>query len=304
MRKPFFRSLIIGLFALSAAGCTGGGSINAPRLGSTIAPFTHLYVADSNTAGKIYIYTLPLSAASVPTGTLTGVNVPNGMRFDSSGRLFVGSYNVSNVAVFASPVTSGNTPAFTIATANDPYYVNVDASGNLFASESNSGTCCIEVFAPPITAASTPAFTITNGADNPYGIAFDSAGRLYDSGGSTIPMYTPTFSAASVPTATVAGNNDNYGIAVGPTQQLYVENATVNGTIDVFATPLTNTSVRSFGIVVGPELYDIVTDSAGNLYVTAVDGNVYFIPAPITAASVPTFHITPPTNAEGVTVGP
>jgi hypothetical protein len=314
MRKTFLRSLIVGLFALSAAGCTGGGSIGAPRLGPPLAP-THLYVADAVTPGHIYIYNLPLAAAAVPTGTITVATAPYSMRSDTSGRLFVGSNSATTLAVFAAPVTSASVPAFTLDTTHSAAsYPAFDPAGNLFVGNDTTATCCITGFNAPITAASTPAFTMINhGGVNdlasPYGIAFDASGRLYVSSANSILMYTPPLSAATIPTATVLPNNDNYGIAVGPTNQLYVENATVDGTIDVFTTPLTNASVRSFGIAVtgsANPLPDIAVDPAGNLYATSFDGHVYFIPAPITAASVPTAALTfaPPTSPVGITVGP
>jgi hypothetical protein len=98
----------------------------------------------------------------------------------------------------------------------------------------------------------------------------------------------------------------NYGLNVDSSNTVYVANATVDGTIDVFTQPFQNSSVRAFGILVTPAadyIEGTALDGSGNLWAVDDVGGVWEVTAPITASSVPTKILTV-VNAYGIAFGP
>ena len=128
-----------------------------------------------------------------------------------------------------------------------------DAAGNIYVGiQSSTSGCCIDIFNGPISGAATASSEImrngvANGLDSPSGMAFDVGGNLYVSSFASILKFTPPISSASTPAANVMPNNDNVGLAVD-LNNVYVANATTDGTIDVFPLPL-SVAARSFGCV-------------------------------------------------------
>ncbi len=73
--------------------------------------------------------------STTPTATLTGLDAPDGLAFDSSGNLFVSNYSNNTVSEFAPGST---TPTATLTGLYGPTTLVFDRSGNLFVA--NDGT--------------------------------------------------------------------------------------------------------------------------------------------------------------------
>jgi hypothetical protein len=292
-------------------GCSSSSSNPSPP---TPAPIAHMYVSLFAVAGGVQIYNLPITSASVPTGTISGLNDPGELFVErSSGRLFVPiEGSTSTVNVYNAPITGASTPAFALTTTNtNVESVTEDTSGNVYVGVDPNGTCCIEVFNHPVNAAASSSFVINsngvspNGLGAPYGMGFDSSGNLYVSSTSSVIKLAPPFSSASVPVANVPPNVDNYGLVVDAANNIYVANSTINGTIDVFTQPFTSASVRSYGILVsGVPVYGMALDGSGNLWFVDESATIWKIAAPITSSSTPVSVLTGVTNAYGIAFGP
>jgi hypothetical protein len=97
--------------------------------------------------------------------------------------------------------------------------------------------------------------------------------RLYvanDGGSGVVQIFAPPFSAASTPAVAFQDgtSTDVDDVAFDLTGRLYVGNY-MQGKIDVFTAPFTNTSTSSFSVsttALGPEGIDV--DALGNLYVS------------------------------------
>jgi sugar lactone lactonase YvrE len=80
---------------------------------------TQLFVCDvSNVAsanGGVYLYALPLTAASTPAVTITtGVNIPEGCAVDAAGNLYVGNLGNGVVTVYAPPFSAASAPTVSL----------------------------------------------------------------------------------------------------------------------------------------------------------------------------------------------
>ncbi|HEV2907658.1 MAG TPA: hypothetical protein VGX02_00200 [Candidatus Eremiobacteraceae bacterium] len=304
-------------FAATVAALTFGGcsaKSTSPPV-PTSPPLTHMYLSLDVTAGSVQIYNTPVTAASVPTGTITPIADPAELFVDKTGRLFVpnGGGN-STVKVYTSPITGASTPAFTLTTLHtDPEDTTEDASGNVYVGVLNSNMCCIDIFPGPVNASASAGSEITanavapNGLGYPFGMGFDTSGNMYVSSTTSTIKYTPPISSASVPAANVLPNQDNYGLVLDASNNVYVANATTDGTIDVFTQPFQNGSARAFGLLVIPTATGYVEgmalDGSGNLWAVDDIGGVWEFTAPITSASVPTKILTV-VNAYGIAFGP
>ena len=76
---------------------------------------TQLFVASvAGAPGRVDVYTLPITAASVPAFSMTNVNTPEAMAMDSSGNLYVGNLTDATIRVFAPPFSASSTPTTTL----------------------------------------------------------------------------------------------------------------------------------------------------------------------------------------------
>jgi len=80
---------------------------------------SQLFVARVDGAGGIDVYNLPLTSASVPLFTMTDVNIPEAVAFDSGGNLYVGNDGDATIRVFSPPFAARSTPSVTL-TVGDP----------------------------------------------------------------------------------------------------------------------------------------------------------------------------------------
>ena len=303
------------MLVLGLAGCNSSSSPGPPP------PFEghHMYLSTSGAPGTVQIYNLPVTATSTATGAVTGLNRPEELYVDHAGRLFVPiNGNPANtgttVQVYGTPLTSASTPAFTLTVSHAPPENTVeDSAGNVYVSVLPSSSCCIDIFPGPVTGNATAGSEITsngvtpNGLGSPFGMAFDSSGNLYASSTTSIIKFTPPINSASTPAANVIPNVDNWGLLVDASNNVYVANATVDGTIDVFNQPFQNGSTRAFGILVtsgsSSFIQGMTFDASGNLWCTTGNGKVWEITAPITSSSTAT-NILTVTNAYGIVFGP
>ena len=74
---------------------------------------TRLYAASvANAPGRVDVYNLPITAASVPAFNLTtGVNTPEGVALDPAGNLYIGNLSDATVTVYTAPITAGSVPS-------------------------------------------------------------------------------------------------------------------------------------------------------------------------------------------------
>jgi hypothetical protein len=64
--------------------------------------------------GRIDVYNLPLTAASAPAFSMTNVNIPEAVTFDSSGNLYVGNLGDATIRVFTPPFAASSAPSVTL----------------------------------------------------------------------------------------------------------------------------------------------------------------------------------------------
>lgn len=74
---------------------------------------TQLFAANvAGGTGRVDVYNLPITAASVPVFSLTtGVNTPEGLDVDAAGNLYVGNLSNATVTVYNAPITAGSVPS-------------------------------------------------------------------------------------------------------------------------------------------------------------------------------------------------
>jgi hypothetical protein len=302
MRRFFaWLAALLGLAVLTA--CNSGG---------TITPFgppasVHLYVSDRGGAGgHIYVFTLPVSGASTPGVTVSGVANPWGIGL-SATQLFVPNSSTTTMNAYALPLTNASTPAFSFTMSHNAQDVAINSAGNLYAAESFSSTCCIEAVNGPLSGASTPAFTMTlaSAGGFPFGVGFDPSGNLFATGASQVAEFMPTFSGASTPAFHFGSILDNEGIVSDAMGRIFVANGPSEGKIDVYTPPYANASTPTFTITASTHYIGFpVFDSSGNLYVpVTVDNKVYVFTPPFSGASTPAFSISV-TGAYGAATGP
>jgi hypothetical protein len=68
----------------------------------------------AGSTGQIDVYNLPLSASSAPVFSMTNVNVPEALAFDSHGNLYVGNLGDATIRVFTPPFSASSTPTGTL----------------------------------------------------------------------------------------------------------------------------------------------------------------------------------------------
>ncbi len=218
------------------------------------------------------------SLASTATNLgLSGLHIPNGLAFDSSGNLYVSSESGGAVSKFAPGAT---TPSATLTGLSSSAGLAFDSSGNLYVA--NYGGDTVSKFAPGAT---TPTATLT-GLSSPWGLTFDSSGNLYvaNYGSDTVSKFAP---GSTTPSATLTGLDAPTGLAFDSSGNLYVANAWGNS-VSKFApgsTTPTNSGLTGLNTPTG-----LAFDSSGNLYVANYDGNTVSKFAP--GSTTPTNTLT------------
>jgi sugar lactone lactonase YvrE len=212
--------------------------------------------------------------ATTPSATLTGLNNPDALAFDSSGDLYVANFVASGtVSEFAPGAT---TPSATLTGLGAPDALAFDSSGNLYVANWSANT--VSVFAPGST---TPTETLT-GLSGPDALAFDSSGNLYVASGVVGSMATISVFArgSTTPTSTLTGVNRPDALAFDSSGNLYVANNPSNAglvPISVFS-PGSTTPTSTLTGVNG--VTALAFDSSGNLYASSFRTNAVSIFAP------------------------
>ncbi len=193
--------------------------------------------------------------------TLTGLEVPGTIAFDSAGNLYVANLRNGTVSEFA-PGSSVPTRTLTDASTGGnlfPQVLTFGPDGKLYVASSDT----VSVFNPGAT---SPSATLT-GLKNPAALEFDSTGNLYvaDDINNTVSVYAP---GGLSPTKILTGLMAPDAMAFDSHGNLYVANRDAS-TVSIF-TPgsTTPTSTLTSGIS-GPTT--LAFDSSGNLFV----GNGY-----------------------------
>jgi hypothetical protein len=85
---------------------------------------TQLFVCSvAGGTGRVDVYNLPITAASVPAFSMTNVNTPEGIALDSSGNLYVGNLSDATIRVFAPPFSAAQVPSVTLTATPAPFAI-------------------------------------------------------------------------------------------------------------------------------------------------------------------------------------
>jgi hypothetical protein len=113
---------------------TGAPVVTAGVAGSyrkDIVSATQLFVAAPIALpGRIDVYTLPITAASVPAFAITtGVSTPEAVALDSAGNLYVGNLGNHTVTVYAPPFSAASAPTVTLTVGGAGFAIFAIAIG-------------------------------------------------------------------------------------------------------------------------------------------------------------------------------
>jgi hypothetical protein len=218
----------------------------------------------------------PTQLSSTPTATLTGLNGPASLAFDSHGNLFVPNESGTTVSEFAPGST---TPTATLTGLSFPRALAFDSKGDLFVGD-YEGTTVLE-FAPGGT---TPIATLT-GLSRPAALVFDKSGNLFvaNYNGTTVSEFAP---GSTTPTATLTGLNQPRALALDSSGNLFVANRG-GTTVSEFAPGSTTPTATLTGLNLPLAL---AFDSHGNLFVANVGGTTVSEFAP--GSTTPTATLT------------
>ncbi len=136
----------------------------------------------------VYEYMGPFTSSGtlVPATTLTmGLNVPQGLGFDSKGNLYVANTGTNDgkqaITVFKAPIS--NRKPYFLKGVVAPSGLAFDHSGNLYVSSNAAAGAIAQYASNHLKAGASPSVVDKTGlAASPYGadLNFDSAGNLYD----------------------------------------------------------------------------------------------------------------------------
>ena len=245
----------------------------------SVTGLSELYDTANTGSGK----TLSVNTIAPISATLTGLNGPVALAFDSSGNLYVANRYSDTVSKFAPGAT---TPSATLTGLNVPLALVIDGSGNLYVANGGNGT--VSKFAPGATTASV---TLT-GLNGPVALAFDSRGNLYvanQTTNGTVSVFAP---GGTTPSATLTGLYNPEYLIFDSSGNLYVSN--LNGTVSKFAPGSNTPSATLTGL---SEPLAMAFDKSGNLYVAnfhAMNGDVsVFAPGGTTPSATLTGLIAP-----------
>jgi len=232
---------------------------------------------DTDVAGKLYaindgmspsvitIFTPPITAASIPTTSITlpSSNNAYGLVLDRLGNIWVSDRNgaSSTVRKYSPPFTNTSTPVLTLtAAANglpDAAGMALDGAGHLAVT--GQATKNVVIYNPPITSASTPAATIALDG-NGQGVGFDGAGRLFAVNLNTdVQVFTPPFSNAQTESfhfgvlagAGISPKFDAFGNLWVPMSSSVVEFTSPFSATSAPAVTLTNGLNSAYGVAFG-----------------------------------------------------
>lgn len=211
-------------------------------LSLSVAVAPGVYAANT-LANTITEYPLGANGNAPPAlslaGSATGLNRPESVILDASGRTYVANFGAGTVTEYP-PASYGNAaPAATITGIPAPRALAINGAGNLLVASSNGS---ISVYAPGATGAATPIATV-GGQSDPAGLTFGSNGELYVSEAATNRVneyntlaYAPGAHGAPGPINTIFGPDTGLAspqaLVVDALSRLSVANA--GGTVTVY----------------------------------------------------------------------
>ncbi len=195
-----------------------------------------------------------------PNVTLTGLNGPTAMAFNSSGDLFVANSGFTQQGTTVSEFAPGSTTPFaTLVGLADPDALAFDHSGNLYVANYQQ-TGSISVFAPDST---TPTATLS-GIRWPKDLLFNSAGDLFVADDAAISPSVTEFTPGSTTASFAIDPSGHFGqaLAFDSGGNLY-EGDDLNDNIEEFASGATTSFTQLTGVT-NPNA--LAFDSSGILY--------------------------------------
>ena len=307
--RLFSFSVIAGVGFLS--GCSSGGGLQQSALPQSravqpmqiasqpdISPVTATHFLYVTSGSALEIYALPLTAASKPVHTITGLTNATGVAVGTAdinvidgGTDLIDVYYASAAKAFKLRCTVGYTGPLAIAYHSDALYVvsaSLDSVAR-FADLENLST-------KPQPCNGEAPVSDSNGLSTPNSAAAD--GRFVFAGDltfETLEVYPIPLTSGEAPEFSLKIGNEPTG-AVASSTDAYVSSA--NGAfIDDFKFPLKNTSVpvklskapleQPFGLALFPR--PTTTTSPTELIVSdESSGNLFVYKLPITASETPT----------------
>ncbi len=241
--------------AAAPAATVTSASLNSPQ-GVALDASGRIYVANQAIgANSIAVFaanpsgTMNETPVAVIAGAATGLNNPQGVALDASGRVYVANNAGNAITIYAaSPVgTLNEAPLATISGSNttlaNPVALTVDASGRIYVA--NAASNDILVFpAYPAGGNETPVAAIAGGStaiSNPNAVALDASGRVYVANytPSTVTVYAnPSGLVTSAPLATIGGGSTGVssptGVVLDSSGRIYIANDGAS-TVTVYA---------------------------------------------------------------------
>jgi hypothetical protein len=187
-----------------------------------------IYVTNDNGTNTITVYaanpsgTMNEAPLATISGGSTGLSQPEGIGFDSTGRIYTGS-NTPSIQMFAAN-PSGNlneAPLATITGSNTGLGINyglaLDSSGRIYSSNNSLNSITMYAANPSGTMNEAPLATITGSntglSAGVYRVAIDFNGKIYAGLGSSVSVFAsnPSGNMNETPLWTIAGSNTGLG---------------------------------------------------------------------------------------------
>lgn len=295
-------------FLLSA--CSSNVAPGLPSGSSTTQSGQRLYVADQN-ARAIYVFSLTAATAPVPVATIqgsaTGLKGPSGVAVDNAGDIYVAEYN--DVLVFAAGSNGNVAPIKTLASPEPDFSqftgIAVDAARNIYVADYRLRMIWIYS-----AGSAVPNGIGTSG--QPWGIAVDSAGKVYASLNNDPSAIGSIAEWNAGRTGNVPPDNSITGLSSPTGMSVVGGNIYVTDGLALYAFPTSASGAAApTRVISGPATtlgslspgfrpQGVAADSFGNMYVA-------YARVPIFAAGsngnvAPSAILTLPTSSVGVAV--
>lgn len=287
-------------FGAALAGCGGGGGVSAaaptsvptsqatatakPTPMPTPAPATMIFAASrNNNPGRVLGFSLSTSGNVAPTinlgGALTGLQVPNMIAADASGKIYEADDSGTSIAIFAAGATGNVAPSATISGGNTGLSqisgLALDGAGNVYVAD--YATNSIYEFAAGQTGNAAPIRTIAGSStqiNQPRSVFVEPNGNIWigNSGGVLVfasgangnvaPAQILTDSNLSCCNVSALALDEGTAVAVVVGSSIFVYHWPVNGSM----TQIGQLNGTATGITY-PN--GITYDSAGDLFVSS-----------------------------------